>query len=108
MGFFMGLLVGLVTGAAGAVLYTVQTGRDLRQEFEIMRSEVQQRDFDALGKHLEDRFRELQSGLEERLAQARETASKAADDVASGAGSNDTASGEAMAGEAASTDKGVS
>jgi gas vesicle protein len=82
MGFFMGLLVGLVTGAAGAVLYTVQTGRDLRQEFEQMRSEVQQRDFDALGKHLEDRFRELQSGLEERITQARDTAAKAADDTA--------------------------
>ena len=82
MGFFMGLLVGLVTGAAGAVLYTVQTGRDLRQEFELMRTEVQQRDFDALGKHLEDRFRELQSGLEERITQARDTASKAADDTA--------------------------
>jgi gas vesicle protein len=81
MGFFMGLLVGLVTGAAGAVLYTVQTGRDLRQEFELMRSEVQQRDFEALGKHLEDRFRELQAGLEERIGQARDAASKAADDA---------------------------
>ena len=82
MGVFMGLLVGLVTGAAAAVLYTVQTGRDLRQEFELMRTEVQQRDFDALGKHLEDRFRELQSGLEERIGQARDTASKVADDAA--------------------------
>lgn len=82
MGFFMGLLVGLVTGAAGAVLYTVQTGRDLRQEFEQMRSEVQQRDFDALGKHLEDRFRELQTGLEERVGQARDAAAKATDDAA--------------------------
>jgi gas vesicle protein len=82
MGFFMGLLIGLVTGAAGAVLYSVQTGRDLRQEFELMRSEVQQRDFDALGKHLEDRFRELQTGLEERLSQARDAASDAADTAA--------------------------
>jgi hypothetical protein len=46
-----------------------------------MRSEVQQRDFDALGKHLEDRFRELQSGLEERLSQARDAAARVADDV---------------------------
>jgi len=82
MGFFMGLLVGLVTGAAAAVLYTVQTGRDLRQEFELMRSEVQQRDFDALGRHLEDRFKELQSGLEERISQVRDAASSAADDAA--------------------------
>jgi gas vesicle protein len=82
MGFVIGLLVGLVTGAAAAVLYTVQTGRDLRQEFEIMRSEVQERDFDALGKHLEDRFRELQTGLEERLSQARDATSRATDEAA--------------------------
>ena len=92
MGFFTGLLVGLVTGAAAAVLYSVQTGRDLRQEFELMRSEVQQRDFDALGKHLEDRFKELQAGLEERLSQARDAASKAADDAA---GAAESAAGEA-------------
>jgi gas vesicle protein len=81
----MGLLVGLVTGAAAAVLYTVQTGRDLRQEFELMRSEVQQRDFDALGRHLEDRFKELQSGFEERISQVRDAASSAADDAAEAA-----------------------
>jgi gas vesicle protein len=79
MGFIIGLLSGLLVGAAGAVLYTVQTGRDLRQEFDQVRSEIQQRDFDALGKHLEERFKELQTGLEERLAQARDSATQAAE-----------------------------
>ena len=82
MGFFTGLLVGLVTGAAAAVLYSVQTGRDLRQEFELMRSEIQQRDFEALGRHLEERFRELQAGLEERISQAREAASETSSQAA--------------------------
>jgi gas vesicle protein len=81
MGFIIGVLSGLLVGAAGAVLYTVQTGRDLRQEFDQVRSEIQQRDFDALGKHLEERFKELQTGLEERLGQARETATQAAESV---------------------------
>jgi gas vesicle protein len=82
MGFIIGLLSGLLVGAAGAVLYTVQTGRDLRQEFDQARAEIQQRDFDALGKHLEERFRELQTSLEERFAQARETAAEATDEAA--------------------------
>ena len=77
MGFIIGVLSGLLVGAAGAVLYTVQTGRDLRQEFEQARAEIQQRDFDALGKHLEDRFRELQASLEERFAQTAEAAERA-------------------------------
>ena len=94
MSFIVGLLSGLLVGAAGAVLYTVQTGRDLRQEFEQVRSEIQQRDFDALGKHLEERFKELQTGLEERLAQARESATQAAEsagDAAAEATDNDGA-----------------
>jgi gas vesicle protein len=92
MSFIVGLLSGLLVGAAGAVLYTVQTGRDLRQEFDQVRTEIQQRDFDALGKHLEERFKELQTGLEERLAQARESATQAAEsagDAAAEAAEND-------------------
>ena len=73
---------GSLIGAAGAVLYSVQTGRDLRKEFEQVRAEVQRRDLDALGKHLEERFKELQVGLEERVAQARETSTKAVDEAA--------------------------
>ena len=74
MGFVMGLLTGLVFGAVGAVLYSVQTGRDLRDEFEQVRSDVQRRDFDALGGRLEERFKELQGSLEERIGQARDSA----------------------------------
>ena len=71
MSFIIGLLSGLLVGAAGAVMYSVQTGRDLRQEFEQARREIDQRDFDALGRHLEERFKELQSSLEERFAAGR-------------------------------------
>ena len=98
MGFIIGLLSGLLVGAAGAVLYTVQTGRDLRQEFDQVRSEIQQRDFDALGKHLEDRFKELQASLEDRLADARESATRATDQASAAAdasaGSDGAAAGE--------------
>jgi gas vesicle protein len=96
MGFVMGLLTGLVAGAVGAVLYSVQTGRDLREEFDQMRSDVQRRDFDALGNRLEARFKELQGSLEERMAQARDSSKKAADDVA-----KDVASAADSAAEAA-------
>jgi len=102
VGFIMGLSIGLVTGAAGAVYYSVQTGRDLREEFRQIRSELQQRDFDALGSHLEDRFKELQTSLEERLSQASKGAREAADEAAKTAAS---ASEEAAAGVEAAADE---
>jgi hypothetical protein len=63
-----------VISAAGAVLYSVKSGRDLRDEYEQIRSEIQGRDMEALGSLLESRFRELQTMVEEKVAQAREAA----------------------------------
>ncbi len=74
MRFAFGFLAGVLVGAAGAVLYSVQTGRDLREEYEQVRNDIQNRDMDALGARLESRFKELQSVVEERIAQAREAA----------------------------------
>lgn len=81
MRFAFGFLAGVIVGAAGAVLYSVQTGRDLREEYEQVRSEIQNRDMEALGARLESRFRELQSVVEDRIAQAREAAEDEADDA---------------------------
>jgi gas vesicle protein len=81
MRFIVGLLGGIVAGAAGAVWYSQQTGRDLREEFEQVRAEIKARDFDALGAHLEDRFKELQTSLEKLSSEAGKAAKGAADDV---------------------------
>jgi gas vesicle protein len=85
MGFIMGLLTGLVVGAIGAVFYSIQTGRDLRDEFEQVRTQVQKRDFDALANLVDQRFRELQTGIDERIAQVRDAASKATNEAQSAA-----------------------
>jgi gas vesicle protein len=85
MRFIVGLLGGLVAGAAGAVWYSQQTGRDLREEFQQVRSEIKARDFEALGAHLEDRFKELQASVEKLVAESGEQASKAGKNAASSA-----------------------
>src|SRR3990172_5567355 len=82
MGFILGLLGGLVAGAAGAVFYSQQTGRDLREEFQQIRSEIKARDFEALSTHLEDRFKELQSSIEKLVAEASQQAAKTTGDMA--------------------------
>ena len=78
--FILGSVFGFMAGAAAAVIYSARSGHDLREEFERLRSEIQQRDFEALGSHLEERFKELQAMLEERQEQTEEASTEAADD----------------------------
>lgn len=82
MKFILGLLAGLVLGAMGAVLYSVRSGRDLRDSFEQVRADLQARDIEALGSRLESQIHELQAQLDERIGQARERATATADDAA--------------------------
>lgn len=77
MKFVLGLLTGLVLGAVGAILYSVQTGRDLREAVDQVRSDLDNRDLDALGSRLEARFGLMQAQLEEKIGQAREKATSA-------------------------------
>jgi gas vesicle protein len=77
MRFIVGLVGGFVAGAAGAVWYSQQTGRDLREEFQQVRSELKARDFEGLGNHLEERFKELQASVEKLVAEAGDQAGKA-------------------------------
>lgn len=72
MKFVLGLLTGLVLGAAGAVLYSVRTGRDLRDAVDQVRADLDSRDLDALGARLEARFTQMQAQLEHKIGQARE------------------------------------
>ena len=72
MKFLVGLFTGLILGAAGAVAYSVKSGRDLRESFEEVRADLNRRDTDALGARLEARVTEIQTRLEERIAQVRE------------------------------------
>ena len=74
MKLVVGFLSGLVIGAVGAVAYSVQSGRDLREAFDEVRNDLSKRDLDALGARLETRVTEMQSQLEARIAQVREKA----------------------------------
>lgn len=107
MKFIVGLLAGLVLGAVAAVAYSVQTGRDLREEFEGVRSDLSRRDLDALGARLESRVTELQAVLETRMSEVRERASAAmheADVAADTAEAAEAAASAEAAAEAAATE----
>jgi gas vesicle protein len=82
MKFVVGFLSGLVLGAVGAVAYSVQSGRDLREAFDEVRSDLNKRDLEALGSRLEARFAEMQAQLESRIGQVRERATTAVDGAA--------------------------
>jgi gas vesicle protein len=80
------LVTGLALGAAAAVAYSVQTGRDLRDEFEAFRGDFTRRDFEAMSNRFESRITELGAQLEERMTQVRDKASETAEAAGGAAG----------------------
>ena len=61
-------------GIAGAIFYSFKSGRDLREVFETVKSDIEQADFDALGQQLEARIGEMQATLEERINEVKANA----------------------------------
>lgn len=100
MKFIVGVLVGIVIGAAGAVIYSVKSGRDLREALDDVRADLEKRDMDAFGSRLEARFNAMQAQLEERIGQVKERAAGGADVAVETAGDLADVTAEA-AGEAA-------
>jgi gas vesicle protein len=97
MKFIVGFLSGLVVGALGAVAYSVQSGRDLREAYQEVRDDLSKRDLDALGTRLESRVTEMQAQLEARIAQVREKAATAVEEARGAADATAEAAGEAAA-----------
>ncbi len=97
MKFIVGFLAGLVVGAIGAVAYSVQSGRDLREAYQDVRDDLSKRDIDALGARLESRVTEMQAQLETRITQVREKASAAVEEARSTADATSDAADEAVA-----------
>jgi gas vesicle protein len=93
--FVLGLVSGVAIGVAAAGMSQSQSGQDLRAEFDRIRNDLQQGNFDALGAHLEERFKELQASLEERFAEVEEQVANAADEAAEAAADAEEAIEEA-------------
>ena len=66
--FLIGVIAGFAAGMAVAMLTGSKSSDELRAEFDRFREEIKERDTDALARHLEARFKELQGGLEQRLS----------------------------------------
>lgn len=81
MRFIIGLITGVAIGAVAANIANSPSGQDMRGEFDRLRSDLEKRDFDAVGATLESRFKDLQSSLEERFAQADSAAGDAAEEA---------------------------
>jgi gas vesicle protein len=101
MKFILGLITGAALGAAGAVIYAGRSGQDLRETYETVKSDIDKRDFDALGSRLEARLAEIQSQIEMRFSEVREKATAAIDDAREAA---DTATEQASGAVEAAAD----
>jgi hypothetical protein len=81
MRFVLGAVAGFAGGIAASTLSSGKLGRDLRDELEGIRADLEKRDFEAVGGRLEARFKDLQASLEQRLAQAGDAVADAAEDA---------------------------
>ncbi len=81
MRFIIGAVAGFAVGMAASTMSSGKLGRELRDELEGIRADLEKRDFDAVGTRLEARFKDLQSSLEQRLAQAGDAATDVAEDA---------------------------
>jgi len=96
MRFLIGVIAGFAAGVAAATLTGGKSSDEIRAELDRFRDEIQTRDMNALGSHLEERFKELQGGLEERLVAISEAAGSVARDASAKAQEEvDTARSEA-------------
>jgi ElaB/YqjD/DUF883 family membrane-anchored ribosome-binding protein len=81
MKFVTGLLTGIALGAAGAVYYSVKSGKDLRATYEDVRAEIDDRNYEAIGARIERGFADLQAEIEDRMNQVRAGTSAALDEA---------------------------
>lgn len=81
MRFILGLVTGVAIGAAAATVAGGPSGKDIRRDIERIRRDLEKRDFDAAGAHIEKRFNELQSTLEAKFSPAGDSVKDAARDA---------------------------
>jgi len=96
MKFIVGLVTGAALGVAGAVIYAGRSGQDLREMYATVKSDIDKRDFDALGSRLEARFAEMQAQIEQRIAEAKEKSGTAMVDVREAAEETAEKAGDAL------------
>ncbi|MGZ3586705.1 MAG: hypothetical protein ACXWQ6_05280 [Candidatus Limnocylindrales bacterium] len=80
MKFLAGVAVGIAIGAAGAVVYSVQTGQDLRELFAGVRKNLEDVDFEKVGQRVEAGVSEVEARVEEGVTRVREKAATVAGD----------------------------
>lgn len=90
MRFMTGLVAGVAIGAAGAVAYSIRTGRDLRDvAHELIgevRAEIRNRDLEDITSRIEERVGQVQAQVGEAIGQAKSAADAATDDASDAVG----------------------
>lgn len=100
MKFIFGLVTGAALGAAAAVIYAGRSGQDLREAYEVVKSDIDKRDFEALGSRLEARLSELQTVIEHRVGEAKAKAGAAIEEARGAAEAGAAQAGDAAEGAA--------
>ena len=82
MKYLLGLATGIVIGAAGAVAYSVATGKDLRELAKEVRANIEGADVSEIGRRIDAGMAEVEATVADRINEIRGVDEHAAADEA--------------------------
>ena len=71
VGFIAGAIVGIAIGIASSIVYSGQTGKDLREVYKDVRKNVESVDLEQFGQEVRTNVAQAQAQIEETAAQVR-------------------------------------
>ena len=93
MKFIVGVIVGIGIGVAGSIVYSGQTGKDLREVYSDVRKNVDTVDLEQFGQEVQANVAQAQAQVQASVTQAQEKVAE----VRGKSGGNGTATDEATA-----------
>ena len=82
MKFIVGVIVGIGIGVAGSIVYSGQTGKDLREVYSDVRKNVETVDLEQFGQEVQSNVAQAQAQVQASVAQAQATVAQAGDKIA--------------------------
>ena len=97
VGFAAGAIVGFGIGVASSIVYSGQTGKDLREVYAGVRENVESVDLEQFGQEVQANVAQAQAQVQTNVAQVQSQVEEKVAQVRGKSGGNGTATDEAVA-----------
>ena len=97
VGFIAGAIVGIAIGVASSIVYSGQTGKDLREVYAGVRENVENVDLEQFGQEVQANVAQAQAQVQDNVAQVQSQVEEKVAQVRGKSGGNGTATEEGAA-----------